>query len=234
MINQFKAENIRLKKRKGIAITALVLFLINLFGAYSQFPRFFETMTVNEALAETIGDTSLFFIVALCVTWFVGAEFSERTVQNELKLGYSRLSVVFVRFIYSCFIASAIHLLSITAIIAGAFMRYGFSLTELNGADFLWLFIVLVQVCALQGFTVLFVFLIRKAAAAMAVSAIFTLITCNLCRNFIKAPVYVYSCFSLAQDNEPKTLWVSFIFALAVLFIVPSVTYLVFRKADME
>ena len=52
---------------------------------------------IYEAFAGTICDTSFLFLLSLIAAWFIGNDFSNRTIHNEITTGCSRLSVLFVR-----------------------------------------------------------------------------------------------------------------------------------------
>lgn len=230
MMNQIKAEKLRLWKRKSTFFVPLALFALNFIFAYQKWPLIKD---MDAILAQTVGDASFQIVISLCVAWFVGSEFNERTIQNELKLGYSRGSVLFVRFIYAGLLAIWLHISFILGAYAGAAFKYGIELSLIEADSLIWLLVVLLQVVTVQSFTVLIVFLLKKALAAMAAATLLSLIACNILRNFVNSKIFTLSCFCLAQNKEQITLLSSALYAAATLVIVMAATYLTFCKADM-
>ena len=230
MIDQMKAENFRLWKRKGNFFVALALFALNFIFAYQKWALIKD---MDEILALVVGDASFQIVISLCVAWFVGSEFNERTIQNELKLGYSRSSVLFVRFLYSGLLAVFLHISFILGAYAGVAFKYGIELSGIKLDSLIWLLVVLLQVVTSQSFTLFIVFLLKRALAAMVAATLLSLVACNILRNFMGSKIFTLSCFCLAQNKGQTTLLASALYAIATLIIVMAVTYLVFRKADM-
>ena len=199
MINQIKAENLRLWKRKSTFFVALALFALNFIYAYTKWPLIRD---MDAILARTVGDTSFQIVISLCVAWFIGSEFNERTIQNELKLGYSRSSVLFVRFLYAGLLAILLHLSFILGVYAGAACKYGIELSLIKADSFIWLLIVLLQVITIQSFTIFIVFLLKKALSAMVAATLLSLVACNILRNFIDSKYLRYPVFALRKTRK--------------------------------
>ncbi len=231
MVNQLKTEGLALRRQKASLFAALTLLILGFLSGYLKWPF---TYGVDQIFSVVIGDASFQIVSALCVASFVGAGFHERTIQNEIKSGYSRFSILFVRLLFSGLIAVLLHLAYVLGVFAGVAVKYGL---EFSGADIRhlwWLLVVFIQTAAIQSFSVFFTFFLKNAPAAMVASVSFVFIVCNIIRNFTDADVYRLSCFSLAQNGETATLCYSLLFAVVTLVLVTAAAYAVFRRADIN
>jgi hypothetical protein len=56
-----------------------------------------DAITGYEMYIGAIRDTSLIFVLSLFVAYFVGNDFTSRTINNEVQIGYNRLTVILSR-----------------------------------------------------------------------------------------------------------------------------------------
>ena len=189
---------------------------------------------IYEAFAGTICDSSFLFLLSLIAAWFIGNDFSNRTIHNEITTGCSRLSVLFVRELPVFLFAVILHTIYIFSTVIGVGIKAGFSFALFTKRDVLWGIVVLLQLLAIQTLVVLITFICAKVSAAIAVSVCFTFVACNVLRNYFDGKIFTSSCFCLAQNNLSKTLIPAGVTALATLIITVIVTYLVFRKKEIK
>ncbi|MCI8995715.1 MAG: ABC transporter permease, partial [Lachnospiraceae bacterium] len=100
--------------------------------------------------------------------------------------------------------------------------------------DFVWLLVVILQICANICIVMFIVFALKKVTSGIAVTVVFSFVSCNILRNFIGESVFRLTCFSLAQMNDNRTLALSAVFAVTVIVISLTATHLVFRKAEIK
>ena len=93
MCNQLKVEFF--KFRHFILFYLGVILMAGAGGAYGFLK--FPNADIYDGFTATLSDVSFMFVTALVSAWFVGNDFSNRTIHNEITTGYSRLSVLFVR-----------------------------------------------------------------------------------------------------------------------------------------
>ena len=77
-------------------------------------------------------------------------------------------------------------------------------------------------------------FICAKAPAAVAISVSFTIIACNVLRNFLGETFFTKTVFYLAKDNTSVTLLSASIVAAITLIVFIALTYLVFRKKEIK
>ena len=82
--------------------------------------------------------------------------------------------------------------------------------------------------------TLLIVFALKKVTSGIAVTVVFSFVSCNILRNFISNSVFRLTCFSLAQTNDNRTLALSAVFAAVIIVILLTATHFVFRKAEIK
>lgn len=186
------------------------------------------------AFKDAISDTSLMFVLALMTSWFVGSDFSNRTIHHEITLGYSRWSVLLVRELPVMLSGVIFHFVYAFSAVLGVTCKNGFSGEMFGTADMLWCITIILQLLGLQSIITLITFIFAKAPIAIAVSVSFTIVMCNILRNFLGETFFVKTVFCLARDNENATLLSASIVAVITLILSIALTYLVFRRREIK
>ena len=231
MHNQLMIEEYKAIRFIIIYLEAAVLAAAGFFLGFLKLPEHMDTAKVYSL---SICDTSFMFIVALVAAWFVGNDFLNRTIHNEIKVGYSRFSVFIARTITTVIMAVLLHLTYVFATVLGFAVKYRFDGSIFSITNFVWLLIVMLQICANICIVMFIVFSLKKATSGIAVTVVFSFVTCNILRNFISESVFRLTCFSLAQTNDNRTLALSAVFAAVVIVISLTATYFIFRKAEIK
>lgn len=251
MVNQFRIEFYKLRHFKMFryAVAFLVLFAVfvwiilrlRLLSGAWNLPH--NRAYLESDFFESMCDASFVFLYSIVTAWFIGNDFDNRTVCNEIALGYSRWSALFSR-ILPCWCATII----LHFVMAASYMSilwfaygYGFYIPKFQIRDFVWLGVILLQLLAMQSVVVLITILSANAVAALVISAVFTFIVNN------GVPLILYSWemeeglriwgtmfFALAQDNSDKTLIAAGCMAVAAIVGITAVTYSVFRKMELK
>ena len=232
MYNQFKVECFKMRRFILFYIVLSGLALLGFFYGYLKMVPLSEG--IYTAFTATICDTSLPFLFSVVSAWFIGNDFSSRTVHNEIKTGYSRWSVLFVRLIAVCAMAVCFHFAYVLFTMIGVGTQIGFHLDSFSVRDIFWCLTVILQITAMQSFIVFIAFLLRKASTAISVSVCFSFITCNILRNFLEGKVFELSCFYFAQDTSGKNLFFTSLFAVIVFGAMTGAAYFVFSRADIK
>ena len=226
IIEKYKAERFTI-----MYLAAVVLAAAGFFLGLLKLPKNLDTSTV---FSFSICDTSFMFIISLVTAWFAGNDFLNRTIQNEIKTGCSRVSVFLIRTITCVIMAILLHLTYVFATVIGFAVKYRFDGSIFSITNFVWLLVVMSQICANICIVMFIVFAFKNAASGIAVTVIFNFVSCNILRNFISGSVFRLTCFSLAQTSDSKTLAWSEVLAIAVTAISLAATHIVFRKAEIK
>ncbi|MCM1304776.1 MAG: ABC transporter permease, partial [Butyrivibrio sp.] len=196
-----------------------------------KLPEYMDTAYV---FSLSICDTSFMFLISLAAAWFAGNDFQNRTIHNEIKVGYSRFSVSMARTITTVIMAVLLHLTYVFATVLGFAVKYRFDSSIFSITNFVWMLVVMLQICANICIVMLIVFSLKKVTSGIAVTVVFSFVSCNILRNFISGSVFRLTCFSLAQTSDNRTLALSAVFAAAVIVISLTATHFVFRKAEIK
>lgn len=231
MHNQLMVESYKAKRFVTLYLAAAVLAAAGFFLGLLKLPENMDTATV---FSLSVCDTSFLFIISLVAAWFAGNDFLNRTIQNEIKIGYSRFSVFMARTITTVVMAVLLHLTYVFATVLGFAVKYRYDSSIFTITDFVWLLVVMLQICANICIVMFIVFALRKVTSAIAVTVVFSFVTCNILRNFISESVFRLTCFSLAQTSDSRTLAWSAVLAAAVIVIALTATHFVFRKAEIK
>lgn len=232
MHNQFKVEWFKMRRFSLFYIALCGIALIGFFYGYLKLPPLSEG--IYTAFTCTISDTSFLFFYSLVSAWFIGGDFSSRTVHNEIKIGYSRWSVLLVRMVVVSAMSVCFHFAYVLSTMAGVGVQIGFQADAFRMQDVFWCVTVMLQIIAAQSFIVFIAFLLRKASAAISVSVCFSFITGNILRNFMEAKIFTVSCFYFVQDASNANLAYADIFAISAFGIMTVATYLIFNRADIK
>lgn len=231
MRNQLMIEKFKAVRFPLMYIAAAVLAAAGFFLGLLKLSGDLDMTTV---FSYTVCDTSFMFIISLVAAWFAGNDFLNRTIHNEIKVGYSRFSVFFSRTVTIVIMAILLHLIYILATILGFTVKYRFDSSIFTVTNLTWLLVIMLQICANMCITIFIVFTFRKVTSGIAVTIVFSFISCNILRNFIRDSVFKLTPFSFAQTNDSRTLVLSTAFAVAVILISLTATYFVFRKAEIK
>ena len=231
MHNQLMIEKYKAKRFMIMYLAAAVLAAAGFFLGLLKLPEYMDT---EKVFSLSICDTSVMFIVSLVAAWFAGNDFQNRTIQNEIKVGYSRFSVFIARTITTVIMAVLLHLTYVFATVLGFAVKYRFDSSIFSITDFVWMLVVMLQICAIISIVMFIIFALKKVTSGIAVTVVFSFVSCNILRNFISESVFRLTCFSLAQTSDNRTLALSAVFAAVVIVISLTATHFVFKKAEIK
>ncbi len=231
MHNQLMIEKYKAKRFIIMYLAAAVLAAAGFFLGLLKLPEYMDTAKV---FSLSVCDTSFMFLISLVAAWFAGNDFQNRTIHNEIKVGYSRFSVFMARTITAVIMAELLHLTYVFATVLGFAVKYRFDSSIFSMRHFGWLLVVMMQICANICIVMFIVFALKKVTSGIAVTVVFSFVSCNILRNFISKSVFRLTCFSLAQTSDNRTLVLSAVFAAVIIVISLTATHFVFRKAEIK
>ena len=77
----------------------------------------------------------------------------------------------------------------------------------------------MLQICATLCIVMFIVFALKKITSGIAVTVIFSFLSCNVLRNFISDSIFKLTPFSLAQTSDNRTLALSVLIAAVVIVV---------------
>lgn len=220
----------------GIVLLFAIVGVI--YGKLALIPLYGQSG--GEAFLSTIGDTSFMFVLTLFVSYFVGNDFSNRSILNEVQIGHSRLSAIISRAMIVLSAAVLFHLTYVWATTLLVTVINGFGTTISIQSMAVKTVLAILQVMAIQSFPVLIMFVCKKSSLGIVMSIVFTGITCNVLRNFLgEGDLFfeVTSFYRIMMNSEMMTsneVGLSFASAIVTLLMVFYLTYLVFRRTEIK
>lgn len=231
MLNQLKLEFYKLKTFPLLYLAILLMFAA---GFPYGFLKFENVLNTDAVFSYTVCDTSLLFLISVVSSYFIGADFGSRTITNELKLGYSRLSVILTRAATVYILSILLHFVYIASSIGGFSAAHGFDTSVFHMENMLWFLTVSLQLMAIQSGTVMICFAAKKPLSAISVSVIYTFLFCNALRNLVSNQIFTLSCFCFAQSSDDKLLTPCVFFAIVTSMAFLMISVLIFRKAEVK
>lgn len=126
--------------------------------------------------------------------------------------------------------AVLLHVIYIISVIVGFSVVRGFDTSLFSGENALWLLTVLLQLVAIICGVVLISFLAKKVSEATVLSALYTVICCNILRNFISPT----ACFYFVEDNTPENIGSAMVSAFITIIIFLAIAAVSFNKAEVK
>ena len=240
MHNQLKLELYKLKRSKFLYLVSFAFIALGIIIGVNSTKMNMSMVSGKAIFLESISDTSLLFLLSLFICYFIGDDFTNRTIDNEIRVGYSRLSVIIARGIVALPFTVLIYMCYTVTITVCFGIINGFG-TEVTIAEMLVrLILFALQVMAVQSFTIFFMFVCRNATLGMMISVCFTFVTCNILRNIFGENNLLFRITSFYRimmndkDLTTQNIIVSFVSAIATILIMFLLTHIVFQKAELQ
>ena len=239
MNNQIKVILYKLIKSKALYITALFYALLGVWSSLGPILYDGVAWTAQYGFLLFISSRNTLIISAIFAAYMLGKDFSNRTINNEVRIGYSRLSIILSRAIVILPATAILYFFTLIPciIIFGVYNGFGFD--TFIPVLLLRLVLFLVQTISVTVFALLFVFWTKKAAAGLIACFVFNVITdphtfMFLENSFIFKLTSFYRIYMNNTDLMTSDIIISFISAILTITGVLIATYFIFRKAELK
>ena len=238
MFNLLKIENFKLRRFIPFYVSLAFFVALEIYGMIDgglsqMYFNYFHNM--HDGFAEGVQDCSLSFLYGMLIAWFVGIDFSQRTVHIALVTGNKRLNVVISKLIASTIITTVFHICLIISDLIIFGRAYGFSLEGFCSRDLLWFGVILLQFIAYNSFFVLVTFVCGNVYSATIISVIVASVGGNILRNFLGGNfIYEHSFFCFAKSSQNSDLIPCALCAIMFIVIFVTATVAVFKKKDVN
>lgn len=231
MFNLLKVEFFKLKKFRIGTLTLLLMIGVGFAYGYKMCDSIDNMASV---FSYAVSDTSFVFLISLVMAILIGKDFSNRTIGNEIKLGYGRFHILLSRMIVAGISAVLLHGAYILSAEVGFAAMRGFDASVFCVENALWLIVVWMQLLAVISGVVMISFLTGKMSEAVALSTLYAFICCNILRNFLSSKIFTLSCFCFVQDNHTETLVFAAIIAFVTMTVFLLIAAFIFDKAEIK
>lgn len=252
----FRIEMKKLWKSTAMRVMVIVTIVLSLISVASY--AFIENMA-DDYLGEMLGingyaamnalisdnsDSMLFAVLLIAI--LIGGDFSARTLQTQISAGYSRLHIIFSRFLSTMVAYIVFNLTYMLFFVGGVTIVLGFgeSVTgELIGELLLQIFMSLLMSAAMLTIYMFFCFLLKSTGASIGVCLPFMLVGTSIiqvlsfafeiCKKIIE--LTPFGQIMLITSDLDAVGYVKF-FGVALVWIAGmlAVTFAAFRKAELK
>ncbi|MBQ5311986.1 MAG: hypothetical protein ILP19_08110 [Oscillospiraceae bacterium] len=237
MVNQLKIESFRLKRFKPLYVSLLIFLTVMVYGMIEGMrPAFIEAHScMYEGFADSIQDCSFAFLYGMLISWFVGIDFSNRTIHRSLTTGTGRRDIVLSRLVATSVIVIFFHIIQIVAQTANYALIYGVSFEGFGLHDLLWFLVVCIQLVAFTAFFILITIICGNVYSALFASVTVSAIGGNILRNVFRGNfIYEHSFFCLAKTNTSYDLIPCAVCGIIFIILLVTGTVILFNRRDVN
>lgn len=233
MINQLKVENYKFLRSIFFWIAMLFMAAVGIYNGFKWDVSAHAT-EIMTSFDQALPDMSFVFMPALFTAWFIGSNFSTRTIHHEITSGASRFSVILSRSLPAIISGVLLHAAFIVTTVVSLGGRIGFDTFILSSDHVLWIVTVLLQMIALESFFIFIGFLSCNLYIGLISSVISAFTFVNVFRNiFRNASWYQFSFFHFWENNSSADLITCSIVAVVSIVVFSALSYIVFRKREI-
>ena len=233
MANQLRSEFHKLL-RFGVFYVSLGLILLMCGYCFAENQVRHIFTDIYTVFHDGIQDNSFTFFIALITAWFIGNDFSNRTVNREIVSGCGRWSVIISRTIPVWIMNTFFHFFWVAAYMLFIGFGVGFDTAGFSSGDIAWCGTVLLQIIALSSVLTFISFVCEKTYSAITACVITVFFGCNIMRNFITSEIYRCSCFCFASQTDGTFIAKCSVSAVITIAVMMTATYLIFRNTDLS
>ena len=237
MYNQLKIESFKLFRFKPFYVSLLLFLVVIVYGIINGMKPEFIAMhsCMYDGFADSVQDCSFAFLYGMLISWYVGIDFTNRTMQRALTTGTSRWTIVLSRLTATSVMVILFHIIEIIGQTANYALIYGVSFEGFGLRDILWFLVVCLQLVAFNAFFLLITIICANVYSALFASVTISAIGGNILRSVFNGNfVYEHSFFCLAKSSSRTDLIPCSICAVVFTALLVMGTVMFFNKKDVN
>ena len=239
MINQLKVEQYKMWRFLPFYLCilfSLLIFAGALIHGYSpEFLRITGYTRMSDGFIEGVQDCSYAFLWGLMVSWYVGIDFTGRTIHRAVVTGNSRWSIILSRYLSVSVLVLLFHVIVILQTILSFGKQFGVSFEGFRPEYLLWFGVVCLQILAFTAFFSMISFLMANVYLALFTAVPIALLGGNILRNFLGGNyIYEHSFFCLAKSCEISDLAPCAICAIIAIVVFLVATIVIVNRKDIQ
>ncbi len=239
MLNLFKIE--RYKMRRFTPFYASMGFLVFLViydlivGIKQSYIDAFPNGRMYDGFKDGISDLSFSFLIGMLIAWYVGIDFTNRTLHRVIVTGNQRWKIVISQLMATSILTTIFHLgLAVETTIKYG-RGFGYSFDGFNKKDIVWVGVVILQMIAMNAFYMLITYICGNAYTALFACVSVAFIGGNILRNLLYGNViYDHSFLCFARSSSNSDLIPCAICAIIAIVVFVTVTIRFFNKRDVS
>lgn len=237
MFNQLKVEGFKMRKFGPFYASLGVLLIITLYGVIvgmkPEMAQYYSSM--YDGFKDSIQDISLVFLIGMLVAWYVGIDFTQRTIHRSIQTGCRRWIIVVTRLIATSVLSIVFHFGLIIQGCINFGKQYGVSFEGFNSRDILWFAVVALQIIALVSLFVMITFIIGNMYSSLFTIVSLSLVGGNIFRNVFRGNfIYEHSFICFAKSSASSDLIPCAICAIIAIVVFTTVAIIAFNKKNVN
>lgn len=239
MLNVFKVERYKMKKFTPfhVCIIVMIILIIDMIrkGLNQEAIDYWGHSCMHDGFIDSVQDCSFAFLFGMLISWYVGIDFTNRTIHRHIVTGVKRWKIVLSEIIATSVLTTIFHLVLVIGTMLQYGRQFGFSTEGFGMSDLAWLGVVLLQFVAYNSFFVLVAFLCENVFASTIIGVVVSTLGGNILRNYLKGNyIYEHSFFCFAKSATSSDLIPCAICAIITFAVLFGINVFVFNKRDIS
>ena len=238
MLNIFKIEGYKARRFVPFYFCLALFVALSIYGAVKGLKQSYLDLygfgNMHDGFADAVQDCSFSFLFGMLISWYVGIDFTNRTLHRSLVTGCKRWMILVSKIITTSILTFIIHLFLIGSQMITFGKSYGYTFEGFGTKNLAWLGVVALQIIALNAFYVFITFICGNVYSALFVCVSVATIGGNILRNvFTGNTIYEHSFFCFAKSASGSDLIPCAVCAVITTVILIIVSIIYFNKKDV-
>ncbi|MBP3235226.1 MAG: hypothetical protein J6M65_12505 [Eubacterium sp.] len=238
MLNQLKIDSYKMKRFIPFYICIGIMIVLTIDGMVTGLKQsyidFWHVGNMHDGFIDSVQDCSFSFLYGMLISWYVGIDFTNRTLHRAIVTGNKRWTMVVSRIMAVSVLTFIIHVFLIISQIATFGKTFGYSFEGFGPRDLVWLGVVALQILAFSSFYVLISVICGNVYSGIFTCVIISTVAGNVLRNVFGGNyIYEHSFFCFAKSAAASDLIPCSICAIIFAVIITVVTIIIFNKKDV-
>ena len=238
MLNLLRIERRKIVRFIPLYVSMAIIILMwadwFVTGLKAEYIEMYGPFTMHDGFVEGIQDCSFAFLYGMLIAWFIGIDFTNRTIHKAIVTGNSRWKIVVAKLISTSIVVMIIHFLSavLETLVYGK--QFGFSFDGFSVKDIAWLGVVVLQLISYNAFYELITIICGNVYIALFASITTAAVAGNVLRNYLDGNfIYEHSFFCLAKSSSADDLIPCAVCAIIMTVIFVAASSCIFKKKDV-
>ena len=238
MLNLLRIERKKIIRFIPLYVCLAVIFLIFLDwaekGITDTYIDMHGSLTMYDGFKEGIQDCSFSFMYGLLIAWFVGIDFTNRTIHKAIVTGNSRWKIVVAKLISTSVVVMILHFVSAILEMLVYGKQFGFTFDGFSVKDVVWAGVIILQLIAYNAFYEMITVICGNVYIALFACITTAALAGNLLRNYLGGNfIYEHSFFCLAKSSSASDLIPCAVCAIIATALLVAASCFIFRNKDV-
>lgn len=219
-----------------VCMAIILLMFLDWFskGITDTYIEMYGPLTMHDGFAEGIQDCSFAFMYGMIIAWFVGIDFTNRTIHKAIVTGNSRWKILVAKLISTSIVVMILHFISATLEMLVYGKQFGFSFDGFSLKDAAWVGVIILQLIAYNAFYEMITVICGNVYIALFACITTAAVAGNVLRNYLGGNfIYEHSFFCLAKSSSASDLIPCAVCAIIAAALLVAASCIIFKKRDV-